>query len=503
MFPNLTKNDQLPLFSSVFPYSFLSNAQKEGLRNSDYTHIPARFRLSASGYRQSANRARDLDRNAIFPGDINGRWNILGLFYDKPLRDELYKVLGITQPTGDCQLLIENSQFSDPNKEFGFFSIPLLYRKYGARFESEILLVNDCFYAVGFMVQWGINDIRQTVKSFNDMSFQALGTSAPTGPRGASGTECAAPAPQVPAAVAPPFATATTAVPPCSPDPERDCAIQQQTFQPCCDGKLCFSFPAECKQIVIRDIMSQRDKIAHFLGRNICDYHKIGLDDLRLSGYWRHIFVINEDDASYPRVLFMPFLQLGFGIPMMEEINNTTMFALPNDNNHHTFVGGRTGFTLDFLDTIDIYASAGFSYFFKRQYPNLPLPTIAQESGIYPYTADAEIRPGPTWAVNFGMHAHDFLENLSAWVEYAIVSHAEDKISVCRSFIPQSSAYFEKGFDVARAECESKWESHLVNVGFNYDLFRSLSLGIALQIPAKQRNVYRSGTVLGTLSFVF
>jgi hypothetical protein len=199
----------------------------------------------------------------------------------------------------------------------------------------------------------------------------------------------------------------------------------------------------------------------------------------------------------------MPFAQVGVGIPMMKEIKNNIVFALPNGNNRHTFVGGRAGFTLDFLDTIDIYAAGGFSYFFEREYCNFYMPTNPKESGIFPYSADVTIRPGPTWTFNVGMNAYRFLDNLSVWAEYAIVSHTPDKIKVCRSFIPDGSIYFESGFDVERAECFSKWEVHVVNVGFNYDLFDCLSLGILWQAPAKQRNAYRSGMVMGTLTFVF
>lgn len=507
MFPNLTQNDPLPLFSTVFPNDFLATRQKANLMRFDYTYAPARFRVSVSAYRQFANRAKDEERQTIYPGDINGRWNMLAFFYDPKLANVLQKALGITI-SGTCLPSVTDPNFSDPRKEFGFFSIPLLYRKYGVRFESEILLIDRCFYAVGIMAQWGINDIRQTVLNFNDMTCQALGTACPTDgtPHGVKpiGSK---PAPAEPIAIAPPFVDPST-VPPCpqpacNPDGQADCAIPLQPFQSQNDQTLNLAFPAECKQFVIENIMRQRNAIAQLLGLDICNYHKVGMDDLRLSMYWRQLFVINEDNEQYPRLVFMPFAQVGVGIPMMKEINSSEVFALPNGNNRHTFVGGRAGFSLDFLDTIDIYAVGGFSYFFEREYCNLRLPTDSKESGIYPYSGDFNIRPGPTWNFNIGMNAYRFLDNLSVWVEYAIVSHTPDKIKLCRSFIPEGSRYFERGFQIERAECASKWEVHVVNAGFNYDLFDSLSIGLLWQIPAKQRNAYRSGMVMGTLSFVY
>ena len=525
MFPNLTRNDQLPLFSTVYPYSFLATRQKAGLMRFDYEYTQPRFRFSVSGFRQYANRGRDDERNSVNLGDINGRWNMLGLFYDPKLREILYQVLvdqfnqfgGLpstppadAQPPGDtCRNNVQLPQFSDPNKEFGFFSVPLLYRKYGVRFEGEILLISECFHALGLMVQGGITDIRQTVINFNDLTGQALGRAYPASKGVTDEENCPKPEPQPPLAIAPPFVNeATDPQPPCptiacDPTEKKECVLPLQTFKPCCDQTLCITFDAACKKYVIQTIMNQKDLIMKVLGLDICNYHKIGLDDLRLSMYWRHLYVVNEDDERYPRLIFMPFIQAGVGIPLMKEISNNKVFAVPNGNNHHTFVGGRTGFTLDFLDTIDLSFSGGFSYFFSHDYCNLRLPTNPAESGIFPYSADVSIRPGPTWNFNFGMHAYHFLDNLSVWIEYAIVSHARDKITVCRSFIPEGSLYFNTGFDVDRSECLSKWESHLLNVGFNYDLFDCFAAGIGAQIPVSGRNAYRSGTVMASLTFVY
>ena len=165
--------------------------------------------------------------------------------------------------------------------------------------------------------------------------------------------------------------------------------------------------------------------------------------------------------------------------------------------------GERPRFTIDFLDTIDLSFSGGFSYFFPHEYCNYRLPTSTFESGIFPYTADVRIRPGPTWYFNFGMHAWHFLDNLSIWAEYCIVSHAQNKIDVCRSFIPKGSCYFERGFLVERAEALSKWESHVANVGLNYDLSDNFQFGVFWQAPVKQRNVYRQGTIMGTITFMY
>ncbi len=520
--PNLTRNDQYPIFSSFYPYSFLATRQKANLMRFDYTYVPERFRISVSGYRQYARRARDSERNIINIGDINGRWNMIALFYDPAMRASLEAALGIgtadacgneTPIPEDCMPFLTNPIYSDTNREFGFFTIPALYRKYGARFESEILLIDRCYYAVGLKAQWGIADVRQTVIHFGDLTPQALGISAPAAePTSATNpptAACPLPNPAPPTPITPPFTDPVTQ-PPCfagapdnNPDNVANCVEPIQPFEPCCTETVCLSFPALCKQFVIENIMRRRNRIASVLNLDINNYHKVGLDDLRLLLYWRHIYIINEDDERYPRVLFMPFAEVGVGIPMEKYQPTNKPFAVAIGNNNHTYTGGTAGFTIDFLDTIDLTFSGGFSYFFPHEYCNFRLPTSPFESGIFPYTADVNIRPGPTWYFNFGMHAWHFLDNLSIWAEYCIVSHAQDKIDICRSFIPAGSCYFATGFLVERAEALSKWESHVVNVGLNYDLSDNFQFGAFWQAPAKQRNTYRQGTIMGTISFIY
>lgn len=509
---NLTRNDPFPYFSSYYPYAFLSIRQKAHLRLFDNCYPTSRFRISASGYREFASFARDQEKNAINLGDINGRWNMLALFYDPVLRDKLFSVLNFT-PTQNCTDLIINPIKSDPNKEFGFFTVPMLYRKYGVRFESELLLIDRCFYAVGLRIQFGVADIRQTVLGFKDLTCQALGIACPASSQTIIEDTCPAPTPAPPPPVARPFIDETTnPIPPCpaeqpcvqvGPTTPTDCVPLTQRFTPCCNQTLCLSFPAECKQEVVENIMMQRNIIFDCLGIDTCNFNRVGMEDLRLNLYWRQIFVINQEGEFYPRVLFMPFLDAGVGIPLDRERDARKAFSLPIGNNNHLSAGLTGGFTIDFLDTIDLYFQAGFTRFFKRDFCNVSLPTNVKEGGIFPYKADVNVRPGSTWQFSAGMYAYHFLDNLSFWWEWLIVSHRPDRIKVCKSFIPEDSIYFKQGFLVDLAECLSKWEVHMVNAALNYDLSPNLSVGLLWQAPVKQRNAYRSGTILGTVTFVY
>lgn len=532
---NLTNNDPYPLFSSIFPYSYLTDRQKGQLMQFEYAYPVSRFRINASGYRQAANFGRNRERDAVNLGDLpNGRWNMLSFFWDPVLAQQLFGALNInfstavlnstncnpemnstcipTDTLNNCFCIITQPDKSDPNKEFGFFTIPMLYRKYGVRFESELLLFDSCFYAIGLRVQTGVANITQRVLGFTDLTCQALGVACPYS---SSTTLDGAPSPlaQAPIAVAVPYINeVTNPIPPCpaqvpcvpvGPTTPIDCVELPQTFTPCETNTLCFSFDAPVKQVVIENIMRKKHIIADFFGLNLNSFDKVDMEDMRMILFWRQIFIINEEDEFYPRLILMPWAEAGVALPLGRQRNQTKPFSLPIGNNDHISTGLSAGFTLGYLDTIDLNFAAGFTRFFAREYCGYRLPTHPKESGIFPYTADVNIRPGTTWQFGASMNAYRFLGNLSFWAEYLIVQHRHDEIEVCRSFIPSTSIYYKSGFLVEKAEDLTKWEAQVINFAFNYDLSPYLTAGILWQAPVKDRNAYRSGTVLGTLSFVY
>ncbi len=526
---NMTRNDPFPLYSSVYPYSYLTTKQKVNLMLFDYTYPATKMRLSVSGYRQFANYARDKNGNAVNIGDVpNGPWNMLGLFYDPVLRDKLFTVLDIQSTllpsyvcnadvasNTQCYCLITDPRFSDPNKEFGFFTIPAIYRKYGLRFENEILLIDSCFYAIGLKFQFGVADVKQMPYYFSDLTCQALGIACPaTCITSTSGSctaidtsTCTLPAPQEPPIVNPVFIPDTETIPPCptaqGPVTPNDCVPVTQRFEPCCNNTLCLSYTPECKKLVIEYIMRQKEQITRFLGIDPLRYNHIGVEDFRVSLFWRHVFVVNEESEKYPRLLFTPFLEAGAALPLDKQVKSNHFFGLPVGNNSHLSTGVTFGGTLDFLDTVDFIFQVGFTKFFERDYCNFRLPTHKKESGIYPYTADIKRTPGTTWFTGFGFDAYRFIDNLSVWVEYLIVKHREDHIKVCKSYIPSTSIYYNQGFLTKYYETKTKWSSQLINAGFNYDLSPTFSIGLLWQVAIKQRNAFKANMVLGSLNLIF
>ncbi len=508
---NFTSNDPSPVFSTYYPFYYLSIKQKAHLMRFDNCYPVTKFRISGSGYRQSANYGRDQDRNGVNLGDMNGRWNMFSPFYDPALANKLFNLIG--DPSSACKPFITQPNLSDKNQEFGFFTVPMLYRKNGVRFEAEMLLVDSCYYAIGLRAQFGVADIRQTVLGFSDLTCQALGISCPAYNGTTEPTDPPEPLAQAPVAVAVPYINQeTNPIPPCpaespcvvvGPTTPVSCVPLTQTFKPCEDTTLCLGYTSECKKYVIQNIMDNSNEIFDCLGIDTCNFNKVGLEDLRLNLYWRQIFIINQENQFFPRLLFMPFIDIGVGIPLDKPKDPFKAFALPTGNDGFASAGMSAGFTLDYLNTIDLVFEGGFTKFFQKALCDISLPTNKKESGFFPYRADINMTPGTTWRFGIGMHAYHFLDNLNFWQEWLILSHRPDKIEVCRSFIPEDSIYYKQGFLVDQAECLSKWEVVLVNTALDYDLSPHLSIGLLWQAPVRQRNAYQSGTVMGSINYIY
>ena len=290
---NLTNNDPFPVYTTIDPHTFLNINRKNWVKGYECPRPPEIMRLSLSGFRQSANCGRAVHPNAGFDCDLNppddyvplgnlkGRWNMLGLFYptnnpDGSLNFDNQQLLFATLDiTGTEQAAcfnpdgvdLSNPEQMDVKREFGFFNVPIKYRKFGLRFELDVELYLGFF----LKIQGGLADIRQTV-SFIDLTCNATGLSCP--------------------------------VPSCMPG---ECPNQVPADSICASESCCIDiFSCECKTLVIDKIMKQRSLIADTLGLSIRDFHKTSLEDTRFELFWRHMWEINKKQTGLAIFYYYP-----------------------------------------------------------------------------------------------------------------------------------------------------------------------------------------------------
>ena len=154
--------DPDPRYATIDPQEFLYRKEREWLKGlSDSPERETeRVRFAISPFVQFANRGRDVNNNQEYLGDLFGRWNMIALLFgatpeNQNLTTTLQAAKDVLFP--NMQIVQDPGLYVDPNKQFGFFAVPLQYKKYGARFEFDIRFCKD----FGVCVQTGYACIQQ------------------------------------------------------------------------------------------------------------------------------------------------------------------------------------------------------------------------------------------------------------------------------------------------------------------------------------------------------
>ncbi|MCA9770554.1 hypothetical protein KC460_04255 [Candidatus Dependentiae bacterium] len=442
------KNDPLPPYTTLDPHTFLYTRAKNKMK--DYKtdkKYNERIGFALSPFGQNANRGRDIENRVVPLGDVLcGRWNMVGLLFgavpnDKILSPTLVAARAALFPTIPSGTPITDKNFIDKNEQFGFFSIASRYRKQGLRFQIAGQLLKD----FGLIVEGGVADICHTVTQFKNLT--------------------------------------------CGVQP--DCTSGLGT-----NGN---NLGNDFTENNVNDfLMDQLENIAMDIGLNICNFHKISFEDLRIKLYWRRAHELNQGlvgkDYCWSKVLLIPFIMVGGTVATSKERDPNDVFALTFGNDDHHSVGVTAGLNFDFADTVEIGGEVGITHFFARDFCNYRVPTSTCQQGIFPFTTDVRIKPGYNWHFALKMNAYHFLKCLSFYFQYVVIQHESDDICLkCHddAFVP---SVLEK---------KSTWKMQVANIGFNYDISPSISLGFLWQAPLARKNAFRSTTVMFSFNAQF
>lgn len=477
---SLAKNDAYPVFTSVDPQSerFLLMCQLLDLKDADFADEKGcGLNLSISPYGQNANWGRNIRGEQRFGGveiqlgDIVGRWGTIPLLFGavpegktlppvlQEARDNLFP--GVTGIINDVQTV-------DPLQLFGYFTIPLEYRKRGVRFSLSAYM--GCGF--GINVEAGVASIRQTVGDREK-------TICLTEP-------CVTADPQV-------FA-------------EWDFFARDLTDL----AHPAFVDMSGLTTTQVQQYLTSKIRcIADEIGLDICDFCATSAEEVRVNLFWRWLYELNKGrEEHWPHVAVMPFLIVSGSISPGKRTDRTTggpffcnqepgftkQFAVPFGNNDHSAVGFSTGLNFDFISTIQIGAEVGVTHFFNQTYENFRVPTSKFQTGIFPFATDVEVSPGINWHFILKMYAYHFLEHLSMYFQYVMVEHKEDHFTLKKpdpAFLPGELTKI------------SSWKTKMANVSFTYDISPNIGLGFFWQAPLMQRNTYRSTTLMFTFNATF
>lgn len=353
----------------------------------------------------------------------------------------------------------------------GFLTGPAKYSKYGSRFE----IVGASSLGIGAAIRIGVSSISQSGFFNNEILFGNVDvTSYPTGSTGAT-------------------TPTTTTVPNAAYYLKNDVKVlvNNPFYNDPITGKVTDSQWYEALKVIKQDTANQLDLIAKTTGLDLSDFQKTGVEDLRLELFWRKGLKLDTDQP----VVFIPYVSLVGSLDVTAPVKPNQILAAPFGNNGHKSYGGNAGFTLDFDNSFEVGAAVGLVAFTSRYEPNLRVPTDVDQSVLYPYATAASISPGNNWFMSLLINSYHFEENLTFYMQYIYVGHGRDKIKLTslNETITPSGIYTQTYFPEV-LESKSPWSSQMVNLGLNYEVSPSITIGCGGQIPIKQMNAYRSAT---------
>ena len=521
----LNRTNAAPINDSDFPVAYGYTKAKEQLQKGQEVNGTCLV-LSATPFYSQANKGTNLyntqDTNLM---DLSGRTNMFGIMqtvvpttYSNPANvANITNLLGAADATGTITTagtiptnLLNSIQYaplatpsaspsnqpginyflqttpqpftSIPNLEsmqteeeiIGYLSIPTKYRRYGSRF--EFTAATDI--GIGFNLKLGVASISQRALYNNEILFgnvdvTTFNSSTSTTTSGAQAT--------------------TNTIPNAAYYLKNNVRVLvQNPFNNGVNNGGSTVTPTEVSDAqwyeALRNIRNntanQLKTIAKTIGLNLNDFQKTGIEDLRAELFWRKGFKLQTPEP----VVFIPYLSLFTTLDVAGVADANQLLAVPFGNNGHASYGGQAGFTLDFNDNFEIGSVVGVSGYTSRNEANMRMPNAENQSVIYPYTTSAKLQPGNTWYASLLINSHHFEEDLSFFMQYLYVGHSKDKITLNTPddiFLPEV------------LEGKSIWNTHVANLGLNYEVSPSVMLGCAGQIPLKQFNAYRSS------SFVF
>lgn len=474
--------DPYPMYSTLDPQEFMCRKYRQWLKGLSDKEETERVRFAISPFAQFADRGRNIYNDQVNLGDLGGRWNMIALLFGStPTGKSLPSSLETAKDNlfGQNIGVIPNPEiYLDPEKQFGFFTVPLKYRKSGVRFEFDLRIVKD----LGFKIQFGYACICQRLEDLCQRYDICAGTAC-IGMDACSNK------------------TITKADESACGDCEHKGYVLPIDLTNCTTKtQMPTSVPSESeiKQIEKADVqfylMNQLHTIARELCIDLCNFNKGSIEDVKLNFYWRHVLEVNEDRDGWENFLLIPFLEACYTVGSAEEINPSQIFSAPFGNNGHNSIGVMGGLLIDFTETVELGFEAGLTHFFNKSFACYRVPNSIHQSGIYPFTTAVTVCPGMNCHLSLKLATYHFLNRLSTYFQYVVVTHKDDKICLCKP---------DTAFKPCILERHSCWTSQLANIGFNYDISPNVSLGFLWQAPLSQKRAVRASTVMFSLNAVY
>lgn len=450
--------DPYPLFSIAEP-KFLLHKRIAFYKEEDdqsYEALRDTVQLDISPFGISADRGRT--SNGLLPvnitqngfadnpsepkahvplGDLEGRINLIPLvFGPEPLNANLPPTLQTAKevifgPVLDGNGNIDDGQYIDPQENLGCESVYFKYTKKGIRVNLSARFSQD----FGGSISAGIASVKQSLQKFIDKTADPDETADPFDPK-----------------------------------------VNTVSIKENVETYLAKQFP---------NILSELNQAL------ADDTSRTSFETVECSLFWRHVFELMPEYDDWLNILLIPYIEGTATVSPGAKKRSTFVYDSVFGNNQHSAVGVTTGMYIDFIETIYIDTSFGYTHFFKHSFDNVPVPNSPYQVNLYPFSTDISVKPGANWYFSFKMGCYQFIDKLSCFVEYAMMEHKKNSITLKTD---------DPAFLPGALERTSPFKVKLCNFAISYAFSPNASVGFLWQAPISQRNAYKSTTVMLSLN---
>jgi len=241
---------------------------------------------------------------------------------------------------------------------------------------------------------------------------------------------------------------------------------------------------------------SVRDAMLAEVGLNLDRYQTTVFEDTFAQLYWSNRFKLNDKEDHHV-VTVAPYVGAGIWIPTGKKKDIGRAFSMPTGHDGFWGVTLEGAINFDFPGTVVVNIGGAMTVFeTKNQIRRVPNHVL--QSGVYPWVAKVRRRFGTAWNCSFSLMSNDILDNLSVFFDYIYARHEKDSITM-----KEDSASRNDLFYPGRLEDDSLWKAQVVQLGFNYQVSPNLGIGFAGQTHISGMRVYKTHTVMGTITFTF
>jgi len=230
-------------------------------------------------------------------------------------------------------------------------------------------------------------------------------------------------------------------------------------------------------------------------------YRETTFEDTHIDLHWCFPFDAKDDDGDVA-VTFAPYLSFGVWAPSGNKQDIHQAFSIPSGNDGYVGYTLEGAFDMDFNQNFQLSLGGGAVFYGSKEYSEYRMPSSIYQAGIYPWMTKLRRKPGPVWYANLSLKAHEFIKNFSASLEYIYIQHNRDSITLLESNETRKTAFINgKGPETLQEY--SRWKSNIIQGGIEYKVCPGLQLGLSFQAHISGVYVYRTTTVMGTMSLVF